>query len=159
MASNTLPAKDLTEVNVSIDDVSTAGPLCSLCFCDSVIYNIIMHAVIIGTVVSLFYHLQKNNEYFSTISFLILSQFVAFIFQLMCVKNWPEALLYGGLSHVFGVTAIFLLLRLISPVLAMRTCIPILSWVGITFIYQAISCCCKAVELDMKAERDAANLV
>ncbi|KAG2278907.1 hypothetical protein Bca4012_040799 [Brassica carinata] len=128
MASNTLPAKDLTEVNVSIDDVSTAGPLCSLCFCDSVIYNIIMHAVIIGTV-------------------------------LMCVKNWPEALLYGGLSHVFGVTAIFLLLRLISPVLAMRTCIPILSWVGITFIYQAISCCCKAVELDMKAERDAANLV
>ncbi|XP_013608637.1 PREDICTED: uncharacterized protein LOC106315453 isoform X3 [Brassica oleracea var. oleracea] len=127
MASNTLPAKDLTEVNVSIDDVSTAGPLCSLCFCDSVIYNIIMHAVIIGT--------------------------------LMCVKNWPEALLYGSLSHVFGVTAIFLLLRLISPVLAMRTCIPILSWVGITFIYQAISCCCKAVELDMKAERDAANLV
>ncbi|CAH8361076.1 unnamed protein product [Eruca vesicaria subsp. sativa] len=159
MASNRLPDKKLTEVkNISIDDTSTA-PLCSLCFVDSVIYNIVMHVVIVGTVVPLFFHLRKNNYYFSTVSALIAAEILSFVFQLACVNDWPEALVYGSLSHVFGVTSIFLLLRLISPVLAMRTCIPILVWFGITFIYHVGSCCCAAIQSDfernLKARRDA----
>lgn len=131
--------------------------MCCITSCDSVIYNIIMHVVIFGTVVPLFYHLQRNNEYFSTISFLIACQILCFLVQLGLVNtNWPEAFVYGSLSHVFGVAAILLLLRLISPVLAVRTCIPILVWVGITFIYQLVSCLCRAIALDAKA--NAANL-
>lgn len=134
--------------------------MCCITSCDSVIYNIIMHVVIFGTVVPLFYHLQRNNEYFSTISFLIACQILCFLVQLGLVKtNWPEAFVYGSLSHVFGVAAILLLLRLISPVLAMRTCIPILVWVGITFIYQIVSCLCRAIELDAKANAANRDLV
>ncbi|KAL0846265.1 hypothetical protein Bca101_019511 [Brassica carinata] len=62
------------------------------------------------------------------------------------------------LSHVFGVTASFLL-RQISSVLAMNTCIPIVSWVGITLIYQVGSCISEAVAHDVDAQRDVANLV
>ncbi|WZZ36226.1 hypothetical protein YC2023_019627 [Brassica napus] len=99
--------------NVSIGDIyinrSSMHMLVVLRRCNTVIYN-----VIIGTIVPLYFHLLQNNEYFSLVSFLISVHVLLTLVQLGCVNSWHEALAYKSLSHVFGVTAIYLLFCLIS---------------------------------------------
>ncbi|CAN7003570.1 unnamed protein product, partial [Brassica oleracea var. botrytis] len=79
--------------------------------------------VIIGTIVPLYFHLLQNNEYFSLVSFLISVYVLLTLVQLGCKFE----------SRVWCYCNI---LTILSNFLGPSTCIPIILWVGITFIYQ-----------------------
>ncbi|CAA7013855.1 unnamed protein product [Microthlaspi erraticum] len=107
-------------------------------FCDSWIYSVIMQVVIIGTLIPLHIHLQENNDYFYFVRYMMGMQFLFLIAEIGCFKLRIQGRVMGSISHMCGVVAIILHLRLISSALAMGIGIPLSLWILITIFYTCI---------------------
>ncbi|CAA7013853.1 unnamed protein product [Microthlaspi erraticum] len=101
-------------------------------FSDSWIYSVIMQVIIIGTLIPLHIHLQENNDYFYFVRYIMGMQVLFLIAEIGCFKQRLQGRVMGSISHMCGVVAIILHLRLISWALAMGIGIPLSLWTFIT---------------------------
>ncbi|KAG7595028.1 hypothetical protein ISN45_Aa01g037520 [Arabidopsis thaliana x Arabidopsis arenosa] len=144
MASNEVQANQFGRQNAAVSDV-LAKPLRTCCCDKRWIYQlIIMQVLITGTYVTLYLHLRKNldDDYHRFVVYLMSLHLLSAIIQIRST-NWFLAA--GSFSRVSGITAIFLLLLKISPLIAMNVCLPILLWFGITLIYHLCLMCFGAI--------------
>lgn len=115
------------------------------CSCDSWIYSLMMHVIIIGSLVPLHIHLQKNNDYFNCVRFIMGMQVMFFVAEIGRFKERCQGRAMGSISHMLGIVAIILHLRLISPALAMGVGIPLSLWSFITIFYQCVALSCENI--------------
>ncbi|CAH2036571.1 unnamed protein product [Thlaspi arvense] len=109
-----------------------------MCFCDTLIYRVVMQVLIIGTLIPLHIHLQNNDPYFFFVRYMMGMYGLCLFFEIATFRSEiASSKGIGSISHMVGIVAIILHIRLISQVLAMCMGIPILLWLLITACYHS----------------------
>ncbi|CAH2036570.1 unnamed protein product [Thlaspi arvense] len=122
----------------------------SMRFCDTAIYRVVMQVLIVGTLVPLHVLLQKKNDYFFLVRFImgmygflllvdIVTSVTFWLTEIGSLNERVGAKIMASISHFVGIAAIILHLRLISPVLAMCLVIPVPLWISITLLYRCFT--------------------